>query len=213
MTVADARLVDALAPTTCAVVTMELQRGVCGDLAPWPALPESVNGERVVQSVARLLVAARAVGTLVVHATFGIRPDGAGTRFDMPLMSAARRDEHFLRQGSPSAELIPELGVEASDIVVERSHGVSPFGGTSLDAVLRSRSVTTVVATGVSLNIGVLGTVIEAVNLGYRAVVPVDAAVGVPTAYGRSVLEHSLAPIARLTTVDELIELWESPRA
>lgn len=196
-----------------AVITMELQRGVCGDLAPWPGLPEAAADAGVIEAVARLLDAARAHGALVVHATFAIRPDRVGTRFDMPLMSAARRDPEFLRQGTPSAELMPGLGVEPGDVVIERHHGVSPFSGTGLDAALRERNVTTIVATGVSLNIGVLGTVIEAVNLGYRAVVPTDAVVGVPAEYGRAVLENSLLPISRLTTTDGLIEAWEETRA
>ncbi len=49
---------------------------------------------------------------------------------------------------------------------------MSPFTGTSLDTWLRSLGVETVVATGVSVNLGVLGLAIEAVNLGYRVVVP-----------------------------------------
>ncbi len=199
-----------VAAADVAVFTMELQRGVCGDLAPWPELPDAVAGAGVIDAVARLLTAARSHRVLVVHATFAIRSDGVGTRFDMPLMSAARRDPGFLRQGTPSAELMPGIGVAPGDVVIERHHGVSPFSGTGLDAVLRERGVTTVVVTGVSLNIGVLGTVVEAVNLGYRAVVPTDAVVGVPVEYGEMVLANSLIPISRLTTTTDLIEEWET---
>ncbi|TVR25862.1 MAG: cysteine hydrolase family protein [Ilumatobacter sp.] len=191
-----------------AVITMELQRGVCGDLAPWPGLPEAVSAAGVAETVAELLITARSTGVLVVHAVFSIRPDGRGTRLDMPLMSAARRDPDFLRQGTPSVELLPALGPETGDVVIERHHGVSPFGGTGLDALLRQQGVSTVVVTGVSLNIGVLGTVVEAVNLGYRAVVPTDAVVGVPSEYGHAVLANSLMPIARLATTAELIDEW-----
>ncbi len=194
-----------------AVVTMELQRGVCGDLAPWPGLPGAADEAGIFVAVHQLLRAVRSSGGSVVHATFEIREDGVGTRFDMPLMSAARRDTSFLRQGTPSAQLVPEIGPESSDIVVSRSHGVVPFSGTGLDVVLRSLNVTTVVITGVSLNIGVLGTAIEAINLGYRVVIPVDAVVGVPREYGRAVIENSLAPIARLVTTAELIEEWVMP--
>lgn len=193
-----------------AVVTMELQRGVCGDLAPWSGLPEAVAETGVIDAVARLLHAARTHGALVVHATFAIRHDRVGTRFDMPLMSAARRDPEFLRQRTPSAELVSGIEVGPGDVVIERHHGVSPFSGTGLDAALRERGVTTVVATGVSLNIGVLGTVVEAVNLGYRAVVPTDAVVGVPVEYGDAVVANSLLPISRLTTTTDLIEEWEA---
>ena len=40
--------------------------------------------------------------------------------------------------------------------------------------------VTTVIATGVSLNVGILGLCLSAADLGYRVVVPTDAVVGVP---------------------------------
>ena len=43
--------------------------------------------------------------------------------------------------------------------------------------------MTTVVAIGVSLNVGVLGLVLSAVDLGYQVVVPTDAVAGVPEAY------------------------------
>jgi len=60
----------------------------------------------------------------------------------------------------------------------------------------------------VSLNVGVLGAVIEAVGLGYEVSVPTDAVAGVPGDYGAAVLRHSLTPLALLATVDELSGLW-----
>ena len=64
------------------------------------------------------------------------------------------------------------------------------------------------VAVGVSLNIGVLGLCLGATDLGYRAVVPTDAVVGVPVEYGDAVLANSVAMVAALTTVDELLAAW-----
>ncbi len=89
-----------------------------------------------------------------------------------PLIAAMVRNPNHLLVGTPPTELIHELGPEPADLVSARLHGVSPFTGTSLDSWLRSLGVDTVVATGVSVNLGVLGLAIEAVNLGYRVVVP-----------------------------------------
>lgn len=197
-----------LLPAATAVLTMELQRGVCGDLAPSPHLASVVEDRGVVASVARLLEAARRYEATVAHCTFSIRADGRGTRFDLPLMAAARSDGSYLRQRDPTAEVIPELGPAEGDLVVDRHHGVSPFTGTELDALLRHLGIDTVVVTGVSLNVGVIGTVIEAVNLGYRVVVPRDAVAGVPAEHGDAVLRHALAYIAELTTVDDLLAPW-----
>ena len=89
-----------------------------------------------------------------------------------------------------------------------RHHGLTPFTGTDLDAVLRSLGCTTVVACGVSLNVGVLGLCLTAADLGYRVVVPTDAVVGVPAGYGDDVLANTLAMVATLSTVDDLLASW-----
>ncbi len=65
-------------------------------------------------------------------------------------------------------------------------------------------------ATGVSVNLGVLGLAIEAVNLGYRVVVPRDTVAGIPPAYADAVLDNTFPLIATLTTVDDLVTAWES---
>ena len=59
-----------------------------------------------------------------------------------------------------------------------------------------------------SLNIGVLGLCLGATDLGHRAIVPTDAVVGVPAEYGDAVLASSIAMVATLTTVDELLAAW-----
>jgi nicotinamidase-related amidase len=100
------------------------------------------------------------------------------------------------------------LGQEPADLVSSRLHGVSPFTGTSLDTWLRNLGVRTVVATGVSVNLGVLGLAIEAVNLGYRVVVPRDTVAGIPADYADAVLDNTFPLITTVTTADELVEAW-----
>ena len=87
---------------------------------------------------------------------------------------------------------------------------MSPFSGTSLDTWLRSLHVDTVVATGVSVNLGVLGLAIEACNLGYQVVVPRDTVAGIPAAYAEAVLDNTFPLIATLTTTDELLAAWDA---
>ena len=94
---------------------------------------------------------------------------------------------------------------DTSDIICNRHHGVSPFAGTDLDAILGRHGIDTLVVAGVSLNVGITGLAIEAVNYGYRVLVARDAVIGVPVAYGDEVLRNSLAPIAALAEVDDLI--------
>lgn len=192
-----------------AVVTMELQRGVMGDLATFPELARACQAAGVVAKTARLLDAARRSGLAVVHCTAEFRADRAGTIANTPLHTAVlRRPEHLL-SGTPATELVPELGPEPGDLVSCRRHGVSPFTGTSLDATLRDLGVRVVVVAGVSVNLGVVGLCVEAVNLGYQVAVCTDAVAGVPADYAEEVLRHTLALVATLTDVDHVVAALE----
>ena len=106
--------------------------------------------------------------------------------------------------------MLPELGPEDSDVVLTRYHGLSPMGNTDLDAVLRNLGVTTIVATGVSVNIAITNLAFDLVNNGYQCVIPRDAVAGVPAEYADAVLENTLSLVATLTTSDELVKLWGS---
>jgi nicotinamidase-related amidase len=113
-----------------------------------------------------------------------------------------------LLPGSSAVEVPDEIGVDPSDIVLPRYHGLGPMTGTQLDSILRNLGVTTIVGVGVSLNIGMTDFAFSAVNRGYQFVMPRDAVAGVPREYGESVIENSLAFVATLTTTDALIEAW-----
>lgn len=201
-------LSELAAPGRCAVLTMEIQRGVIGDLSSFPQLAEASQRAGVVPNAARLLRAARSHQVPVVHCTAEFRSDRAGTIVNCQLVAAVLRNPEHLLAGSAAVEIIAGLGPEPSDLVSARLHGVSPFTGTSLDTWLRNLGVRTVVATGVSVNLGVLGLAIEAVNLGYAVVVPRDAVAGLPQEYADGVLDNTFPLISTVTTVDELIEAW-----
>lgn len=201
-------LTQRAAPERCAVLTMEVQRGVIGDLSSFPELAAAAEAAGVVPATARLLDGARSAGTRIVHCTAEFRADRAGTVVNCQLVAAALRNPGHLLAGTPSTELVPPLTVEPGDLVSARLHGVSPFTGTDLDTWLRNLGVGTVVATGVSVNLGILGLAIEAVNLGYQVVVVRDAVAGLPPDYASAVLTHTLSMISTLVTVDELLEVW-----
>ncbi len=201
-------LTDLVAGGQAAVLTMEIQRGVVGDLSSFPELAAAADHGGVIANTARLLAAARGVGVPVVHCTAGFRPDRRGSPANAPLMSAMLRRPEHLVDGSAAVELVPELGPAPGDLFSHRSHGVSPFTGTTLDPTLRALGVSTVVATGVSVNLGIVGLAIEAVNLGYRVVVATDAVCGVPPDYADAVTRHTLALVALLATSDEVALAW-----
>ena len=188
-----------------AALTMELQRGVMGDLASFPELAAAATPRGSGTNAARRLGAGRAAGLPVVHCTAEFRADRAGTLANTPLHTAVLRRPAHLLEGTAATELVPELGVETTDYVSPRRHGVAPFTGTPLHATLQALGVRVLVVTGVSVNIAVLGLCIEAVNLGYQVVVASDAVTGVPLDYADLVMANSVALVASVRTVDEII--------
>ncbi len=198
-----------LDPRTCVVITMEMQRGVCGDLATMPVLAGAVDEAGVVPATASVLTAGRERGVPVIHCTFSLLADREGTPLNAPLIRMLVKDPVHLLHGSAAAELIPALGIDPSDLISNRHHGFSPFTGTDLDALIRELRSTTVVVTGMSLNLGIPGTVIEAVNLGYEVVVVRDCVAGMPVAYGDEIIANTLSMVAAIVTADELILAWD----
>lgn len=199
-------LADLVHPTRTAVVTSEVQNGVVG---PASALPElAAAAGPMVERLAVLCRAARAHGVRVVHATATRRADGAGSNTNARLFQAVRRSPVALLPGSEEASVVDALEVHDTDIVLSRLHGLNPMAGTDLDPVLRNLGVSTLVITGVSVNVAVTNLVMDAVNHGYQVVVPRDAVCGIPAAYADAVIDNTLALLATVTTVDELIGAW-----
>jgi nicotinamidase-related amidase len=192
-------------PPPLAALTMELQRGVMGDLASFPELATAASERGIVAAAARLLAAFRSAHLPVVHCTAEFRADRMGTVANTPLHTAVlRRPEHLL-EGTAATELVPELGPEITDYVCPRRHGVAPFTGTPLHATLSELGAKVLVVAGVSVNVGVLGLCIEAVNLGYQVVVASDAVTGVPLGYADAVLKNSVSLVASVRPVDDIV--------
>jgi nicotinamidase-related amidase len=206
-------LTDLLDPATTAVVTVEMQRGVIGDRTTLNPLKDVVDRKQIVPATVRLLTAARAAGIRVVHATISLRADRAGLTINNRMMAISVKNPDQVLEGSESAQLLPELGPEPADIVCNRIHGLTPFTGTELDPILRNLGVRTIVPVGVSVNEALLGSCISAADLGYRIVLPTDAIAGVPEEYADAVVGNTLALLANLATVDQVVEAWSAARS
>ncbi len=200
-----------LAPARTALLMMECQEGIVGGGARLGALAEAVARHGTIAEIARLLTAARAAGVRPFHLTMARRADGAGAVANCRLLAATRKGTPLV-PGSPAQAVVAALAPADGDVVMTRFHGLTPFHGTELDQLLRNCGVTTVVATGVSVNIGVLGLTLEAVNAGYQVVIPREAVTGTPDAYVEQVLEHTLGLLATVTSVDQVLAAWSAAR-
>ena len=199
-----------VAPAHTALVTQEIQRGVVGDLSQLPALAEAAAP--VLPNVARLVEAARAAGVPVVHCTAERRADGLGANANARLFQRMAKAKVVLLPGSAAAEIVPEVAVAPSDLVLPRLHGLSPFQGTELDSILRNLGVRTIVGVGVSVNVAIQNLTFDAVNAAYQVVLPRDAVAGFPASYVDAVFEHTLGAVATVCTTDAVLKAWEAGR-
>lgn len=193
-------------PEHTALVSSEIQRGVIGDLSALPELAK--EGREILGNIARLAQAARSRGAQVIHCIAERRADDKGMNRNARLFGYMAKAEPKMLPGSPAAELVPEVKLADSDVVLARLHGLSPFQGTELDFVMRNLGVTTVVAVGVSVNVAIQNLTFDCVNAGYQVVLPIDAVAGTPRAYVEQVFEHTLRNVATLVTTEQVLAAW-----
>lgn len=199
-------LSDLVDPRHTVVVTQECQQAVLGPDPMFPALAEAARPV-MVDAATRVVATARDADVPVVHCVAERRADGRGANNNARLFTAAAR-RGGLEVGSAGTEVIPELGVAAADIVLRRLHGLGPMGGTDLDPVLRNLGCRTIVGVGVSVNVGMLNFVMDAVNAGYQFVLPRDAVAGVPRDYADAVIDNTLSLLATVTSAADVVEAW-----
>jgi len=194
-------------PAHTAIVTQECQGAVIGANPALPQLAEIAH-RVAVPNIARLVRAARAAEVPVVHCLAMRRADGQGSNHNARLFMGMLKTPVPLAPGTEAVEVIPEIGVEPTDLVLSRLHGLGPMGGTDLDPVLRNLGVTTIIVAGVSVNVAITNLIMDSVNRGYQVVLPRDAVAGVPKEYADSIIDTTLVLLATITTTDAVLAYW-----
>jgi len=194
-------------PEKTALLFVECQRGVVGDLSVLPALAESA--QPVLATMGRLAAGARDCGVRVAHLTYLPAAGGRSTNRRSPLMRATLATAEW-SESHPAAEVVPEIGVGPEDLVLPRHQGISPVHRTETLAILRNMGIEEVVVAGVSTNLAIPLVAVGAADEEFAVTIPTDACVGTPPEHHESMLRHSLAFVARLSTVDELLAGWSA---
>lgn len=190
-------------PSRTAVVAVHVQNDIVGAEGAFaPFFRAEIDRTGVLDTVARVLDAARAAGTPVVYTRVAWQPGHTDLVANSPLLGMVVEHD-CLVDGTPGAAIIDELAPHDGDTVVTHRR-IGGFADSDLDAVLRGAGVDTVVFCGVATNASVEGTVRVASDLGYRTVVLADAcSAGSPAAHDASM--ESLGLLAEITTANELL--------
>jgi biuret amidohydrolase len=186
-----------------AVVAVHLQNDIVGaDGAFAPFFRAEIDRTGVLTTIGRVLDGARAAGARVVYTRVAWEPGFGDLSPNSPLLGMVAQNG-CLVDGSHGAAIVDELAPRDGDHVVTHKR-VGGFSGTTLDVVLRSAGVDTVVFVGVATNASVEGTARAASDLGFRTVVVADAcSAGSPAAHDASI--ESLSLLTEITTADELL--------
>lgn len=196
-------------PARTALLTVELQRNMVGDLSSGP-VADAARG--ILPNVVRLAEAARKVGVPVAHCIKIFRRDSLGRNTNLALYkrrgvlpSTPPPPDPRPQEGT---EVVPELGPDPRDLVFSRLHGMGAVFDGGVDPVLRTLGVQNVVVVGISANVGIPNAVMDLANRGYEVVVPEDAIAGTPAEYTAAMLENTIKMLATVTTTDAVIEVW-----
>jgi nicotinamidase-related amidase len=194
-------------PRTTALLFVECQRGVIGDLSVLPALAAAAQPALV--EMGRLATSARESGVLIVHLTYLPLADGRSASRRSPLMRATASTASW--HGSDAAlEIVPEIGLGPTDLVLPRHQGISPVHRTEVLSILRNMAIDDVVVAGVSTNLAIPLVAVGAADEDFGVTVVSDSTVGTPPEHHASMLRHSLAFVGRLATTDELLAEWST---
>ena len=190
------------------LVLLDLQEGI---LRTGPITFDDPNRvESVLTAASRLLEAARAAKSMVVHVGVA-RPHRRGL-FDEKRSAAALktgkapRDILPLSKGSPETAFV--LAPEASEEVVYKS-GVSAFQGTQLDSLLRNAGIRDVVVAGAFTHMVVESTVRQGFDMGYRMHVAESACCSPVIDLHRSSLTVGIPNFAQVLDVESAANLLQ----
>jgi biuret amidohydrolase len=200
-------ITESIDPAHTAVVLNECQQGVIGQSTNLQAVAAATRW--ILPNAGRLVRSARHHGVAVMHTLAAARPDGRG---GLSGQVVARHTHPGERVEIPAdfEEIMPEIGLADSDFVVTRFGGMGGLSASGAISILRSLEVTTLLLGGISLNAGVLSMMMYAIDNGFHPIVVGDAAGGYPREYGEDVLKNSIRWFAPITTVDAVVDIWET---
>lgn len=120
-----------------------------------------------IQETGPLLDAARNKGVPVIFTRVEYHPSGMDGGIFVRKVPALRK----LIAGEPMGEIHPDLPVQEGDVVITKNYA-SAFFGTTLASMLTAQSVDTVIITGCSTSGCVRASAVDAMQYGFRVVVP-----------------------------------------
>jgi nicotinamidase-related amidase len=196
-----------LDPTTTAVIALEVQENLLlPEKSVLPGLARSAEEIGLIENLEALLESARSVGVRVFYVTDQRRKDGFGHATNTLVHRHMTGERKWSGGHGP---IVEPLTPRPEDVLIERAQGMTGFFTTPLDAYLRNTGVRSVILTGISANVAVVGTAIEAMNRGYQVLVASDCIAGDPPEYVDQLLRYTIRNIAIVVPSSAITQFWK----
>jgi nicotinamidase-related amidase len=167
-------------PARAALLLMDFQAGILGAIA---------DAEGLVARAAAARAAARKAGAKVVYVRVAFTEQDYAAIPPQNKTFGGIAVSRYLTDGTPAAEIHPDLAPEADDIVVTKTR-FGAFSTTNLAGFLNPHRIDTLVLAGVSTGGVVLSTLRDAADRDYRLVVLADCCADPHPDVHRVLLEH-----------------------
>ncbi len=184
-----------LDPRTCALVLIDLQKGILGlPLVPYDAA-------QIVENAVALGRRFNDAGGTVVLVNVAFANDSADR-----LKQEVDTPTPVPVGGMPAewSEFVPEVSSLRADVIITKRQW-SAFYGTELDLQLRRRGVETIVLGGVVTNFGVESTARDAWQHNYAVVIAEDACASMGADLHQFSVEKVLRRVARVRSTAEIL--------
>ena len=157
------------------LVLAEVQRRTLETAFSTGAIAAQAEQRGIAARIDALARLCRSVGVPVIHVHKTTRPDHGGNFNNCLLHVASNR-----RPLPENLELALSSPVEvaATDYLIQRVHGISCFHNTELESIMLYYEAKTLILVGVSTDMNLPATSVEAVSRGLHVVLPEDCTAG-----------------------------------
>jgi gluconolactonase len=167
------------------------------------AVTPQYREKHLLETVTRVLDAARHTSATIVYITVSFRDDYADAPAHSPLFHAEKA-RGVMKVGSPGAAICEELTPRTGDLVINK-HGVDPFNSTHLANVLRARDVETLVLMGLWTNYVVEATARTGADSGYQIIVVTDGCASDTEDHHQFFITQTLPMLGTAATASDVI--------
>lgn len=196
-------------PAKTALVVIDMQNTFCAEGSP----AEVATSRGIVPNLNALTPKLRELGVPVIWVLHANESYGQYSDWDMFYNHIVAGDirERTLQANSPENQAVyTELQTEAGDItIVKNRYSALIPGSSSLERVLRSRGIDTILVAGTKTNVCCESTARDAMMLDFKVVMLSDCCASLSDEEHRSALENIVQQFGNVVDSKELFALFE----